>query len=154
MTDHFLVFVYGTLKRGFPNHTRYMRQAHLLGTFRTRERYRLILNGNRYSPCMVAGSGQGHHVMGEVYAVDQAGLDTMDHLERIDRADGYRRHRITVDCADNASIDSQQVFVYLKAPEWVEDPRSESLETYTPELGRLYQSRPSTLSMGDADHDK
>jgi len=154
MTDFLKVFVYGTLKKGFPNHARHMRQARRLGTFRTRERYRLILNGDRYSPCMMTGSGQGRHVVGEVYAVDQAGLDTMDHLERIDRTDGYRRHRITVDCVDETQSDPQQVFVYLKAPEWVDDPRSEPLEDYTPELGRRYQSRPAMRLMGETEDDK
>ena len=154
MTDHFLVFVYGTLKKGFPNHARYMQQARLVGTFRTRERFRLILNGSRYSPCMVAGTGQGHRVVGEVYDVDQAGLDMMDQLERIDRPDGYRRHRITVDGVDKSTADSQQVFVYLKAPEWVDDPRSESLEAYTPESGRRYQRRTAIRSTGETDHDK
>jgi chorismate mutase/prephenate dehydrogenase len=141
MTDRFLVFVYGTLKKGFPNHDRYMPQADLVGTFRTRERYRLVLNGDRFSPCLLAGAGQGQRVVGEVYAVDGTGLDRMDRLERVDRPDGYRRHRITVDRIEDPVPESCEVFVYLKNPEWVDDPRSKPLETYTPEAARLYRRR-------------
>ena len=141
MTDRLLVFVYGTLKRGFPNHDHYMPQARLVGTFRTRERYRLVLNGSRYSPCMIAGAGKGRRVIGELYEVDQAGLTRMDQLERVDLPDGYRRHRIRVDRVDGPPSAAYDVFVYLKAPEWVTDPRSETLETYTSVDARMYRNR-------------
>lgn len=47
MNGCFLVFVYETLKKGFPNHARHMEQARLMGTYRTRERYRLALHAGR-----------------------------------------------------------------------------------------------------------
>jgi gamma-glutamylaminecyclotransferase len=149
MTDRFLVFVYGTLKEGFPNHDRYMRQARRVGTFRTRERYRLVLNGDRHSPCMIAGPGSGRRVMGELYEVDRAGLARMDRLERIDFPDGYRRHRIRVDRVDGPPSDAYDVFVYLKAPERVDNPRSEALESYTPEEARMYRNRTVNCSIGE-----
>lgn len=153
MSDRFLIFVYGTLKKGFPNHDRYMRQARLVGTYRTRDRYRLVLNGKRHSPCMLAGDGQGRQVIGELYAVDQAGLDQMDRLERIDLPDGYRRHCIKVDRVAGPTQDSRDVFVYLKAPALVNDPRSGNLETYTPEAARLYSKRTDKAAIGEHDHD-
>ena len=153
MTDRFQVFVYGTLKKGFPNHDRYMMRARLVGTFRTREHYRLILNGDRYSPCMMSGAGKGRRVIGELYEVDQAGLTRMDQLERIDLPDGYRRHRIWVDRVDGPPPDAYNVFVYLKAPGGVDDPRSEALETYTPEEARMYRNRTANRSSGEIDHD-
>ena len=73
-----------------------------MGTFRTRERYRLVLNGERFSPCLLAGAGQGRRVLGEVYAVDSAGLRALDRLERIELPDGYRRHRIVVDAVESS----------------------------------------------------
>jgi len=149
MTDRFLVFVYGTLKKGFPNHDRYMQQARRMGTFRTWERYRLVLNGDRYSPCMIAGAGRGRRVVGELYEVDPAGLAMMDRLERIDCPDGYRRHRIRVDRVDGPPSDAYDVFVYLKAPEGVDDPRSEALETYTLEEARMYRNRTVNRSIGE-----
>ena len=149
MTDRFLVFVYGTLKKGFPNHDRYMQQARRMGTFRTWERYRLVLNGDRYSPCMMAGAGRGRRVVGELYEVDPAGLAMMDRLERIDCPDGYRRHRIRVDRVGGPPSDAYDVFVYLKAPEGVDDPRSEALETYTLEEARMYRNRTVNRSIGE-----
>lgn len=149
MTDRFLVFVYGTLKKGFPNHDRYMPQARLVGTFRTRERYRLVLNGDRYSPCMMAGTGKGWRVVGELFEVDRSGLTRMDQLERIDLPDGYRRHRILVDRADSPRSDAREVFAYMKPPEWVADPRSEALETYTPDDARRYRNRTAHRLIGD-----
>jgi gamma-glutamylaminecyclotransferase len=154
MTDRHLVFVYGTLKKGFPNHERHMRRATLVGTYRTRERFRLVLNGERYAPCMLAGSGQGRRVAGEVYAVDRAGLDMMDRLERVDRPDGYRRHRILVEGVSDPGNDTFEVYVYLKAPGGIDDPRSDPLESYTPELGKLYRKRPPLHSMGEPDNGK
>jgi gamma-glutamylaminecyclotransferase len=141
MTAAHLVFVYGTLKKGFPNHARWMAAARRLGRFRTRERYRLVLNGDRLSPCLVAGAGRGHRVVGEVYALDAAGLQRLDRLERIDRPDGYRRRRIVVDALDSPLPEARDVFVYLKNPKWVTDPRSAALEVYTLEAARTYRQR-------------
>jgi gamma-glutamylaminecyclotransferase len=141
MTETFLVFVYGTLKRGFPNHARWMAQARLLGRFRTRERYRLVLNGDRCSPCLVDGAGRGRRVIGEVFAVDAQGLKQLDRLERIDRPNGYRRRHIVVDGLGSPVVESHRVFAYLKNPECVTDPRSGALEEYTLEAARTYQSR-------------
>jgi gamma-glutamylaminecyclotransferase len=141
MSDHWRVFVYGTLKKGFPNHARYLSDAHLVGTFRTRERYRLVLNGERFSPCLMAGAGQGRRVIGEVYTVDSAGLRALDRLERIKLPDGYRRHRIVVEAVERSSAETCEVFVYLKNPGGVTDPRSEPLEVYTPEAARAYRRR-------------
>jgi gamma-glutamylaminecyclotransferase len=141
MSDRWRVFVYGTLKKGFPNHARYLADADLLGTFRTRERFRLVLNGERFSPCLLAGAGQGRRVIGEVYAVDRSGLQQLDRLERIHLPDGYRRQRIVVDAVDSSPPESCDVFVYLKHPEGVTDLRSEPLEVYTPEAARAYRRR-------------
>ena len=74
MADRFLIFVYGTLKKGFPNHDRYMRQARLIGSYRTRDRYRLVLNGGRPSPCMMAGAGPGRRGLGGIFPGGPAGL--------------------------------------------------------------------------------
>lgn len=141
MTQSYLVFVYGTLKQGFPNHARWMARARLVGRFRTRERYRLVLNGERFSPCLLAGAGRGRRVMGEVYAVDGPGLEQLDQLERIDRPDGYRRCRIVVDALDNPESDARNVFVYLKNPALVTTPQSEVLTNYTFEAARAYRQR-------------
>ena len=141
MSDRSRVFVYGTLKKGFPNHARYLSDADLLGTFRTRERYRLVLNGERFSPCLLDGAGLGRRVEGEVYAVDWPVLQQLDRLERIHLPDGYRRHTIVVDPVDTPRLETCEVFVYLKNPEGVTDLRSDDLDVYTLEAAHAYRRR-------------
>jgi gamma-glutamylaminecyclotransferase len=103
---------------------------------------------------MIAGAGFGRQVIGELYAVDRAGLEQMDRLERIDLPDGYRRHCITVDRVAAPAPDSRDVFVYLKAPDRVNDLRSGELENYTPEAARLYRKRTDNAAIGEHDHDR
>ena len=152
MADRFLVFVYGTLKKGFPNHDRHMASARLLGTYRTRNRYRLILNGERLSPCMIAGKNAGYRVIGEVYEVDRTGLSRMDRLERINCADGYRRYRIMVDRFGGPHSDALEAFVYLKDPHIIDDPRSAALKEYTSDLAQRYRKRSVDQFNGEEDH--
>ena len=141
MDGRCLVFVYGTLKKGFPNHARWMGGARLMGRFRTGERYRLVLNGDRYSPCLMAGAGRGRRVVGEVYAVDAFGLKQLDRLEGAARRDGYRRRRIVVEAIDRPQPRFHEVYAYLKHPAWVTDPRSDALAVYTLEAAHAYRKR-------------
>ena len=90
-----LVFVFGTLKNGFPNH-HYLVNQILVGEFLTQQAYPLYLVGERYSPWMMDQPGQGMQVCGEVYKVDQQCLQALDRLERISASDGYRRKEIQV----------------------------------------------------------
>jgi gamma-glutamylcyclotransferase (GGCT)/AIG2-like uncharacterized protein YtfP len=98
---------------------------------------------------MIAGAGQGRHVEGEVYAVDRSGLAWMDRLERVDRPDGYQRQRIRVDPVDGPPSEACEALVYLKAPQDVDDPRSEALAAYTPDHAGLYRSRTINRSSGE-----
>jgi gamma-glutamylaminecyclotransferase len=90
------VFVYGTLKKGFPNHDRYMASAEKLGNYQTDDNYPLVLIGERYVPCMINAPGAGKQVEGELYAVTDDCLKRLDVLERVNKADGYRRLKIHV----------------------------------------------------------
>ncbi|CAJ1436102.1 unnamed protein product, partial [Effrenium voratum] len=75
------VFVYGTLKRGFTNHVRYLglaekcRKAVYAGRAKTRLRFPMVLRPPHVEPTTVAPvlmdkEGAGHHIHGEVYRVD------------------------------------------------------------------------------------
>ena len=108
-----LVFVFGTLKEGFPNFPT-NRGRRLPGAFFTRERYPLYLVGERHSPWLVNAPGQGERIAGQVFEVDQAALDAMDALERIAEPDGYRRIVLEVEALDALSAGSLSVFAYLK----------------------------------------
>ena len=91
------VFVYGTLKRGYPNAHIGMPRAAFLGDYRTTERYPLVIGNRWFSPYLISEPGIGFQVTGEVYAVDDAVLAEFDHLESVHLPDGYRRVEIAIE---------------------------------------------------------
>lgn len=117
------IFVYGTLKRGCSNH------AHLSGQQFVREavtapRYRLVDCGGY--PGMVPAEDAGTSVKGEVWEVDERGLEVLDLLE--DVAVGlYAVERVSLLGGDAA----EDVYTYIYkwsveglpdvGSEWVED---------------------------------
>lgn len=105
------VFVYGTLKRGFPNHP-LLERATLLGTARTRESWPLVIAGSWYVPCLLEHPGQGHRVRGEVYAVDAETLAALDELEGVGDPEGYDRKPIEVESEPGG--ERLEVQVYFK----------------------------------------
>lgn len=106
------VFVFGTLKRGFPNHDEGMRGERCLGEYRTIERYPMVVAGRWFSPVMMPEPGVGERVGGELYEVGDAKLAELDRIESTHLPDGYRRHAIAVASqATGAIVDAQ---VYMK----------------------------------------
>jgi gamma-glutamylaminecyclotransferase len=132
------VFVFGTLKQGFPNFG-VNKGVRVPGTFRTRERFPLFLVGERHVPWMLDERGQGEQVIGEVYEVDDPALAAMDRLERVGEPDGYRRVPIWLE-GGGTSIEA---FAYLKfAPHLVRsEARLGPIDEYTMDHARLYRSR-------------
>ena len=67
------VFVYGTLKQGFPNF--HINHGERVGAeFLTAQAFPMYIVGTRRLPWLVNRPGQGHHVLGQLYLVDEAGL--------------------------------------------------------------------------------
>lgn len=137
-----VVFVYGTLKEGFPNF--HINQGRRLpGSWRTEAAYALYLVGSRSSPWMRAEAVNGLSVRGQLFEVSADGLAAMDRLERVDAEDGYRRRRIQVLPCDADRSAASWAWVYLKPTEqWggqmiVEGPMSE----YLPAHAARYQAR-------------
>lgn len=91
-----LVFVYGSLKQGFPN-THLNKGVRQPGMFRTRQRLPLYLLGEGHVPCLVLSPGFGHQVLGEVHDVADDVLAVMDGLERLGEPNGYLRVAIEVE---------------------------------------------------------
>ena len=135
------VFVYGTLKKGFPNHDNYMESATELGNYRTIEMYPLVLCGARYVPCMICSPGDGYHVEGELYEVDDECLNRIDALERIQDPEGYRRTVIRISLSERIDQDIKEALVYLMPPERVTDRRSNNLKAYDLGAARKYAPR-------------
>ena len=113
-TEQFVVFVFGTLKEGFPNFAT-NRGRRIPGEYRTLQRYPLYLIGERHSPWMIDAPGEGEHVTGQLFTVDSRTLADMDVLERITAADGYRRREIEVMSAQcERTNDVTRAFAYVK----------------------------------------
>jgi len=137
------VFVFGTLKEGFPNfHVN--RGRRIAGEFVTVRPYPLYLVGERRSPWMLDQPGSGQNVHGQVFEVDDAALAQMDVLERVGEPDGYRRVRIEVAVAGQAAAAALEVFVYLKDPAEFPAMAGDALgpfAQYTREHAALYLTR-------------
>ena len=113
MSSHH-VFVYGTLKRGFPNHATLAEQpgAAFIAMARTVERFPLVVQGQWFSPAMLPEPGEGERVTGELWRVDEAGLAALDRLESTHLPTGYDRAEIAIVRAGKA--ESEVAWVYFK----------------------------------------
>lgn len=75
------VFAFGTLKEGFPLHDRALRNAACQGPYRTTERFPMFVAGEWFAPMMMNEPGTGHHVVGELYDVEDWRLTLIDGME-------------------------------------------------------------------------
>jgi gamma-glutamylaminecyclotransferase len=93
LVDPPLLFTYGTLKRGFPNHDVMQRAGGLyLGSAETLENLPLIF---QHYPYILDLPGEGHRIRGEVFLISKPeGWALLDHLE--DHPFEYERRLRTV----------------------------------------------------------
>jgi gamma-glutamylaminecyclotransferase len=97
-----LIFVYGTLKEGFPNFA-FNPGRRVPGTFRTLQPfpfYVVQLAVENRAPWLVNSPGQGVVVSGQVFEVDDATLQAMDDFEEVGLPTGYVR--LTLELEDEA----------------------------------------------------
>lgn len=136
-----MLFVYGTLRQGLPNHDR-MAGRRVGGTWRTVQAlplYVVRLPLEDRAPWLMNQPGQGHCVVGEVYEVDTSLLPAMDRFEEVGLPTGYERVAIDLEPADHDGP-RLRAQAYLKPASHlaqcvtVEGPYAE----YTAELARGY----------------
>ncbi len=143
-----LVFSYGTLKRGFPNHHIMERiGASYLTDALTIENYPLLLAGKWNTPFMIQKKGHpdSHHVSGELYRVDDKGLSVLDEFEGVHRS-YYRRSKINLSTQDEKKSSEQAwcYFRYEATDDLLADP-SRFIACFGPEAAKEYvpvNSRP------------
>jgi len=93
---HTLVWVYGTLKKGFHNHSATgMAAATFIGRARTVDHYPLLTLSPYHVPFLLDAPGVGCRVDGEVYDVDDVLLERLDELEG--HPSWYHRREIAVE---------------------------------------------------------
>ena len=113
-----LLFVYGTLRQGGPNHA-LLADARFLGAATTAERYALFVDGIPF----LAPAPAVHRVRGEVYAVDAATLAEIDRLEGHPR--WYERRAVTVVLDESAKAARKGA-----GPAFGDAPAALACETY------------------------
>ena len=84
-----LIFVYGSLKRGFHNEG-LLYNAKSLGKAKTVKKYPLVITKNPHYPYLVKEEGKGYEIIGELYRVRR------DELEKLDQFEGkeFKREKI------------------------------------------------------------
>eukprot|EP00079_Xenopus_tropicalis_P011355 XP_002937126.1 PREDICTED: gamma-glutamylaminecyclotransferase [Xenopus tropicalis] len=79
------IFVYGTLKRGQPNHTVMTCYKHGKAVFKgmgkTVEKYPLVIAEEANIPFLLNIPGTGRRIIGEIYSVDDSMLQFLDDFE-------------------------------------------------------------------------
>ncbi len=122
-----LIFVYGTLKRGFPNHA-LLDGARFVGEATTLERYPMIVQGRYFSPVVIPEAGTGHHIVGEIWEVDDERLAALDELETTHLPTGYIRQ--SIDIAMTATDARLTADIYFKPRDRVKIVHSEPHADY------------------------
>jgi gamma-glutamylaminecyclotransferase len=110
-----LVFVYGTLKEGFPNFALNPGRR-VPGTYRTRQPfpfYVVQLSVEDRAPWLMNSPGQGVQVSGQVFEVDDATLLAMDVFEEVGMPTGYVRVELELEAVDQAGA-LLSAHVYMK----------------------------------------
>ena len=132
------VFIYGTLKRGFPNFDSApdhngMTGAGFLSPAQTVERFPLVIGGSWFTPYLIPEPGQGFQVHGELFTVDDAKLKELDRLEGTHIPNAYRRTKVRIVSyhseppQDPVTLD---VWTYTRERHTIDGIHSEPLESY------------------------
>ena len=137
MAAPYTVFVYGTLKRGYPNAHVGMLRAAFCYEARTVERYPLVVGGKWFIPNLINEPGQGHQVRGEVYQVDDTVLAELDALETVHLPTGYRRVEIQIEPIEAPGTGTAPItaWTYLRERHHVGDIHAGPMETYPLDAG-------------------
>lgn len=121
------IFVYGTLKRGQPNHYHMFDssngKAEFLATACTTQEYPLVIATQHNIPFLLNIPGNGHRVQGEIYKIDEQMLKFLDDFEAVPTM--YQRTPIMVEVMevgkDLKSGSIIEVYVYSTQtykPDW------------------------------------
>jgi gamma-glutamylaminecyclotransferase len=123
-----ILFVCGTLKRGFPLHDRGLAGAPFIGRAVTAEPRPLVIAGPWYAPMLLDEPGRGLRVEGELFEVDSERLRHLDGLESVVQPGNFR---IGIDVVPEGSGAVLRAFAYPKGRELATPLHSGCMSVYT-----------------------
>lgn len=109
-----LVFTYGTLKRGYHNHS-LLEGSRFIGNARTRKTYAMVEAG---FPVLLGPTLWGYPVEGEVYEVDKATMADLDRLEGVGRMYDRVRHYVEMEATVGTLGALVRVYYYVGRREY------------------------------------
>jgi gamma-glutamylaminecyclotransferase len=121
------VFVYGTLKRGFPFFERGLADALFLGPVQTIEPYPMFIAADFYGPMMLDRPGEGLRITGELYEVDPSALDKLDELESVGKPGSFRSKVMVEPVGGGVAVEA---IGYMKTEDWLKPLHSGTIADY------------------------
>ncbi|WP_246732004.1 gamma-glutamylcyclotransferase family protein [Rhizobium anhuiense] len=121
------LFVFGTLKKGFPLHEQGLSRARFLGIFQTRQCYPMLIAGPWFAPMMFNEPGIGYRVVRELY---EAGENTIASLDRLESIGIPGNLRVAVDVEPVAGGSICSALAYMKSRRLADPVHSTYLRVY------------------------
>ena len=111
------LFVYGTLKRGFPYHN-LLKDSKFIDSALTQKKFIMYSNGSYPLIFPDETNKKSGYVKGEVYSVDKNILKILDEFE--DVPEEYLRIKTEVKLLNKGEIISSYVYISSKKPHYLE----------------------------------
>lgn len=121
------VFVYGTLKRGFPFFELGLADADFLGAVQTIQPYPMYIAADFYGPMMLDRPGEGLQITGELYDVEPAAMDRLDELESIGKPGSFRSKIVVEPVGGGVPVET---IGYMKTEDWLQPLHSGLIGDY------------------------
>ncbi|XP_076456159.1 gamma-glutamylaminecyclotransferase-like isoform X2 [Babylonia areolata] len=154
--ERHLMFVYGTLKEGQPNHPHLVSAEtggiERVGKGHTREKYPLVIAGKYNIPYLLYKPGDGHQIHGEIYKVDTQKRDVLDDFES--HPTYYERMEddiVVTDGGETGEEKTLKCWVYFMKnykPEMLQLTRYENYDSFGPH-GLTYVESEETEDLSD-----
>ncbi len=121
------VFIYGTLKRGFPLFDKGLSDATFMGLCQSVQPYPLMIAQDFYGPMMLDQAGQGLVVQGELFEVPDAHMERLDELESVGAKGSFRS---TIEVEPIGGGLRETVVSFMKDESWLDPIHSPLLSDY------------------------
>lgn len=121
------VFIYGTLKRGFPLFDKGMAGTSYLGDYQTVARYPLYIAQDFFGPVMLNQPDTGLQVRGELFDVPEDQLPILDELESVGTPGSFRA---TLEVEPVGGGERHLAICYFKDESWLHPLHSDHLPDY------------------------